>query len=150
MSEIYELYKSVGIEEFGKMIVGSAPYFSTIYPQFKEIRPGYVEISVENRKEIHNHMGTVHAAAMCNAAELVGGLMTEISIPEGRRWIPSGMTVQYLAKAKTDLRIVAEGKGIDWSVLGKIVVPADIFDVDNRKVFSARITMNIKEMLKNS
>jgi len=150
MSEIYELYKNVGIEKFGKTIVKSAPYFGTIDPQFKEIRPGYVEINIENRKEIHNHMGTVHAAAMCNAAELAGGLVTEISIPEGRRWIPSEMTVQYLAKAKTDLRIVAEGQGIDWSVLGEIVVPADIFNLDSKKVFSARITMNIKDASKDS
>ena len=36
--------------------------------------------------------------AMCNMAELAGGLMTDVSIPQGSRWIPSGMTVKYLKK----------------------------------------------------
>jgi hypothetical protein len=58
--------------------------------------------------------------------------------------------LEYLAKAKTDLRVVAEGRGIDWSVLGEIAVPADIFDIENRKVFSALITMNIKEVPEDS
>lgn len=145
MSVAYEAYKSIGKENYGKLVGKMAPYFSTIDPQFVEMRPGYVEISIKNRDEIHNHIGSIHAAAMCNAAELVGGMLTDISLPDGKRWIPSAMNVQYLAKAKTDLRAVADGSGIDWSTLGELVVPVTLFDVDGKKVFTAQITMNIKE-----
>jgi uncharacterized protein (TIGR00369 family) len=145
MNIAYETYKSVGNEEYGKLVCELAPYFSTIDPQFVNMKPGYVEVCIKNRKEIQNHLGSIHAAAMCNVAELVGGMMTEISLPEGKRWIPSGMNVQYLAKAKTDLKAIADGSGIDWTTQDGLTVPVNVFDTDGNKVFSAQITMNIKE-----
>ncbi|MGD9388663.1 MAG: DUF4442 domain-containing protein, partial [Gammaproteobacteria bacterium] len=54
---------------------------------------------------IQNHIGTVHAIALCNLAELCAGLVTDASIPDDMRWIPKGMEVRYLAKARG--RIVA-------------------------------------------
>jgi hypothetical protein len=86
----------------------------------------------------------VHAIALCNAAELAGGTMTDVSIPQGAKWIPKGMTVEYLAKAKSNIRAVADGSGIDWSTAGDKIVPVDIFDEGEVKVFTARITMNVK------
>jgi uncharacterized protein (TIGR00369 family) len=145
MSIAYETYKSVGNEKYDKLVCELAPYFSTIDPQFVDMRPGYVEVCIKNRKEIQNHLGSIHAAAMCNVAELAGGMLTEISLPEGKRWIPSGMNVQYLAKAKTDLKAVAEGSGIDWTTPGRLTIPVDLFDTDGNKVFAAQIIMNIKE-----
>src|SRR5690606_23543283 len=91
-----------------------------------------------------NHLGTVHAIAMCNAAELAAGMMTNVSIPAGARWIPKGMTVEYLAKAKTDLTAVASGEGVDWSSDGDKVVPVVVTDTEGKTVFTAQITMNVK------
>jgi uncharacterized protein (TIGR00369 family) len=145
MSIAYETYKSVGNEKYGKLVCELAPYFSTIDPQFVDMKPGYVEVRIKNRKEIQNHLGSIHAAAMCNVAELAGGMLTEISLPEGKRWIPSAMNVQYLAKAKTDLKAIAEGSGIDWTTPGRLTIPVDLFDTDGNKVFAAQIIMNIKE-----
>ena len=85
----------------------------------------------------------MHASAMCNAAELVAGMMTEVSIPDSCRWIPTEMTVRYLAKAKTDLRVVANGEHIDWNVVGEIKVPVSIYDADGKEVFEAVITMKV-------
>ena len=144
MGLLLDLYKSTGNEGFSKIVVSRAPYFGTIDPQFVDVKPGYVEAFIKNCKKIHNHLGTVHAAAMCNAAELVGGVLIDVSLPEGRRWIPSSMNVQYLVKAKTDLRAIAEGSGIDWSNVGEIIVPVSIFDTKETKVFDAQITMNVK------
>jgi acyl-coenzyme A thioesterase PaaI-like protein len=128
MSLLYEAYKTVGNEGLGKVVSDAAPYFGTINPQFVDVRPkDVVEVRIKNRREIHNHLGTVHAAAMCNAAELVGGLLAEISLPDGKRWIPSAMSVQYLAKARTDLRVVPKGTEIDWSTVGEIVCSSEHF-----------------------
>lgn len=143
MSQILELYRSTNNKEFTKLITGAAPYFSTINPMFVELKPGYAEVTVPNAKSIHNHMGTVHAAAMCNAAELVAGMMTEVSIPDSCRWIPMEMTVRYLAKAKTDLRVVAKGEDIDWNVIGETKVPVSIYNTEGKEVFSAVITMKV-------
>ena len=70
--------------------------------------------------------------------------MTDASLAKGFRWIPKGMTVEYLAQAKTDLRAIANGEGIDWNKAGDVVVPVDVFDSQQQKVFTARIIMNIK------
>jgi uncharacterized protein (TIGR00369 family) len=145
MSIAYETYKSVGNEKYGKLVCELAPYFGTIDPQFVDMKPGYVEVHIQNRKEIQNHIGSIHAAAMCNAAELVGGMLTEISLPDGKRWIPSAMNVQYLAKAKTNLKAIADGTGIDWKTPDKLTIPVDLFDTDGKKVFTAQIMMNIKD-----
>ena len=96
-------------------------------------------------RSVHNHIGGIHAIAICNGAELVAGLMTDVSIPEKHRWIPVAMRVEYLAKAVTDLRIVASGKDIDWSALGRIAVPVEVFDGTDKKVFTAEITMQVSE-----
>ena len=81
MSEILKLYKSAGNKEFTKMVTDFAPYFSTINPMFENLKPGYAEVKIPNTKSVHNHLGTVHAIAMCNATELAAGIMTDVSIP---------------------------------------------------------------------
>ena len=144
MSQVLNMFNSVGAEQFTNMICQIAPYFSTIQPSMTTLRPGYAEATVPLRREVTNHLGTMHAIALCNAAELVAGTMTDASIPEGYRWIPKGMTVEYLAKVKTDIRAVADGSGIDWTQAGDQVVPVDVFDTEDKKVFAARITMNVK------
>lgn len=144
MSQILNLFNSVGPEQFSASICQIAPYFGTIQPSVTTLRPGYAEATVPLRREVTNHLGTMHAIALCNAAELVAGTMTDASVPEGYRWIPKGMTVEYLAKVKTDVRAVADGSGIDWAQTGDQVVPVDVFDTTGQKVFNARITMNVK------
>ncbi|MDC0663809.1 hotdog fold domain-containing protein [Marinobacter sp. SS21] len=144
MSQALAAFGAFGPESFSNMVCQQAPYFSTINPQLTELKPGLAEARVPFRKEITNHLGTVHAIAMCNVAELVAGLMTDVSIPSGGRWIPQGMTVNYLAKAKTDLRAVACGEAVDWDTAGEKVVPVEVFNEEGEKVFTAEITMNVK------
>lgn len=144
MSQVLNLFNTAGPEQFSAMICQIAPYFSTITPQVTALRPGYAEAQVPLRKEVTNHLGTMHAIALCNAAELVAGTMTDASLPEGYRWIPKGMSVEYLAKVKSDIRAVADGSSIDWAQAGDQVVPVDVFDTEGKKVFAARITMNVK------
>lgn len=143
MSQALEFYKKVGNEEFTKMIINGAPYFGTIDPVFVELKPGYAEVKFSNTKKVHNHLGSVHAIAMCNAAELAAGLMTEVSIPDTNRWIPIEMTVKYLKKAKTDLKIVADGTGINWALTGDIKVPVNVYNTEGEVVLTALITMNV-------
>ncbi|MEA1079862.1 hotdog fold domain-containing protein [Marinobacter qingdaonensis] len=144
MSQSLAAFNAFGAEQFSAMVCQQAPYFSTIAPELVELKPTYAEARMPFRKEITNHIGTVHAIAMCNAAELVAGLMTDASIPAGSRWIPQGMAVQYLAKAKTGLRAVADGSDVDWDSPGEKVVPVTLYDESEQAVFTAAITMNVK------
>ncbi|MCO3257887.1 DUF4442 domain-containing protein, partial [Pseudomonas aeruginosa] len=65
-------------------------------------------------------------------------------IPAGHRWIPRGMTVEYLAKATGDVRAVADGSQIDWQATGNLVVPVVAY-VDDKPVFRAEITMYVSQ-----
>lgn len=145
MSKLYELYKAVGNEAFSREVTKIAPYFATIDPMFVELRPGYAEVTMPNTPEVHNHIGSVHAIAMCNAAEVAAGLMTEVSIPTSCRWIPIGMNVRYLAKATTDLRAIADGSKIDWDVPGDKAVPVSITDTNGVEVCAAAITVKVSK-----
>lgn len=144
MSQALAAFKAFGPESFGNMVCQQAPYFSTIQPELVDLKPEYAEARVPFRKEITNHLGTVHAIAMCNVAELVAGLMTDASIPSDGKWIPQAMSVKYLAKAKTNLRAVANGQEIDWDTAGEKTVSVEVFDEDDQLVFTAKITMNVK------
>ncbi|MES2130014.1 MAG: hotdog fold domain-containing protein [Pseudomonadota bacterium] len=144
MSQFLAMYNKLGAEKFSAAVPTIAPYFGTIEAQFVDLRPGHAEICVRNQPKVHNHIATVHAIALCNGAELVAGTCTDASIPAGARWLPTAMSVQYLAKAKTDIRVLTEATGVDWAVAGDIDVPIAAYDTDGTKVFSAVITMNVK------
>lgn len=127
---------------FSRLLCLKAPYFGSIRPRFVELRPEYCEVRMRKRRAVLNHIGTVHAVAMCNMAELAGGTMTEVTIPATHRWIPKGMTVQYLKMAKTDLVAIATPRSpVDWSVPGEFKVDVVVRDTQGEAVFEAVITM---------
>jgi acyl-coenzyme A thioesterase PaaI-like protein len=89
---------------FSRLVCWRAPYFATIRPRFTRLEHGRCELRMPKRRAVLNHIGTVHAIAMCNMAELAAGTVTEVTIPGSHRWIPKGMNVDYLHKASTHLR----------------------------------------------
>ena len=79
------------------------------------IEPNHAELVVRDRRRVHNHIGTVHAIALCNGLEAAMGALAEASIPTGKRWIPKGMEVAYTAKATSDITCVAETDPDVWT-----------------------------------
>lgn len=144
MNQMLTMFNTSGADGFSKMVCQMAPYFSTINPTITVLQEGFSTVEVPFTKEVTNHLGTLHAIALCNAAELAAGMMTDVSIPDGAKWIPKGMEVNYLAKAKTDIIAIADGRNIDWTTEGDIQVPVSIKDTEGTEVFTAKITMNIK------
>ncbi|MEB2185112.1 hotdog fold domain-containing protein [Xanthomonas campestris pv. campestris] len=128
---------------FSRLLCLKAPYFGSISPRFEVLRPGQCVVAVRKRRKVLNHIGTVHAIAMCNAAELAGGTMTEVTVPATHRWIPRGMDVQYLKKATT--AVVAEARPLDpsptFDVAREYPVEVLIKDTAGDTVFRAVIAM---------
>ncbi|OAN11285.1 DUF4442 domain-containing protein [Photobacterium jeanii] len=133
-----------GRQLFSWVVCRIAPYFGSISPKVTELKPGYAKVEISKRRRVTNHINTVHAIAMCNMAELAGGLMTDVSIAKDSRWIPTGMTVKYVKKAKTNLTAVANGENIDWQTEGDKLVPVEVTDTEGNLVFTAEITMNVR------
>ena len=127
---------------FSQLVCLKAPYFGSIRPRFVELRPGYCEVRIKKRWAVLNHIGTVHAIAMCNMAEIAGGIMTDVTIPTTHRWIPKGMSVEYLKKAETDLRAVAALTPIPaFEKAAELPVTINILDAKDQVVCRAVITM---------
>ena len=126
---------------FTRILCWKAPYFGSIRPRFEELRPGRARVSMRKRRSVTNHIGTVHAIAMCNLAELAAGTMTEITLPPGMRWLPKGMSVEYLKKASSGVEASAtvdeirEGPGRD------VPVTVEVRDSAGDPVCRAVITM---------
>jgi len=119
-----------------------APYFGTIRPVITAAGHGSCTIEMSDRRAVHNHLGTIHAIAMCNMCELTGGLAIELAIPEHLRWIPKEMTVQYLKKARGKLTAHSELPG-DALSPGDVIVPIEITDKAGDVVTRAEITMYV-------
>jgi len=127
---------------FSRIICLKAPYFSSVRPRFVDLRPGYCEVAIRKRRAVTNHLGTVHAIAMCNMAELAAGIMSEATVPSSHRWIPKGMTVEYLKKAGTDLRAVASLPAAPaFGAAAELPVPVTITDSRGEEVCRAVILM---------
>ena len=104
----------LGERVFSRAFAFKTPYFATIRPRFTVIEPYHAELVIPDRRRVHNHLGTVHAIALCNGLEAAMGALAEASIPTGKRWIPKGMEVAYTAKARGDITCIAETDRLQW------------------------------------
>lgn len=152
-SPLLPQWKKFGGSAAGRWLVTqvvcfTAPYFRTIKPLLEVVEPGRVEVSFKKRWAVTNHIKTVHAIAMCNAAELAGGLCMDVSVHGDFRWIPVGMEVKYLKMAKTNLRAVCKLDKYDWEEDGDRVMPVCVYDTSGEEVFHADITMRMSRKKK--
>ena len=128
---------------FSRVLCLKAPYFGSIAPQVQALQAGLCVADLRQRRKVQNHIGTVHAIALCNLAELCAGLVTDVSIPADMRWIPKGMTVRYLAKARGRIRATARPAAPPVSTAEPydLVIEVSLKDERGVEVASADITM---------
>jgi acyl-coenzyme A thioesterase PaaI-like protein len=100
---------------FSALFARKAPYFASVHPRFTELRPHHAELVIRKRRSVQNHIGTVHAIALCNGLEAAMGALAEVTIPAHKRWIPKGMEVSYTAKADSDITCIAETDPEQWT-----------------------------------
>ena len=121
MSQVVSLWHKctsvpvVGARVFSIAFAQKAPYFASVRPRFTVIGANHAELVIRDRRRVHNHLGTVHAIALCNGLEAAMGALAEATIPSTKRWIPKGMTVTYTAKAVGDITCVAETDPEQWT-----------------------------------
>lgn len=147
-TSVLPLYRRVsawplGLWLFSRLVCFKAPYFASIRPLITLLEPNRAEATIAHRRSVTNHLGSVHAIALCNLAEFVGGLMTDASIPSSMRWIPRGMTVEYLKKAVGRQHAVATPAFEPHHAADGYALPVDVVvtDAQGDAVFRASISM---------
>jgi len=125
MPNVADLYKTtttlpivgplVGKRLFSLAFAQKAPYFASIHPRFTKVEANHAEVVIPKRRSVQNHIGTVHAIALCNGLEAAMGALAESTIPSNKRWIPKGMDISYTAKATTDIICIAETDPEQWT-----------------------------------
>ncbi|MCB8993002.1 MAG: DUF4442 domain-containing protein [Nocardioidaceae bacterium] len=121
MPDVLGMYKKasaipvVGNRVFDFAFAQMAPYFWSVRPRFKVIEPNHAEVVIPKRRGVQNHIGTVHAIALCNGLEAAMGALAEATIPRDKRWIPKGMEVSYTAKATSDITCHADTDPAQWT-----------------------------------
>jgi len=127
---------------FSRIVCWRAPYFASIAPRVDALAPGRCVVRVRDRRRVHNHLGTVHAIALCNAAELAAGLATDATVDATLRWIPKSMQVHYLKPARGALTATASVPSLgDVGAGHDCPVTVDVRNVADESVFSASISM---------
>jgi acyl-coenzyme A thioesterase PaaI-like protein len=134
----------LGHAVFSLGMVARVPYFSTVLPTVTALEPGHCEVAAPKWYGIRNHLGTFHAIAACNLAEIAMGMLCEATVPTTHRWIPKAMNVEYLAKAETGLRAEARIAELpDFAAITEgadFTVPVHIRDKAGTEVVRAQIT----------
>lgn len=128
---------------FSRAVCAKAPYFATIRPRFEVLEPGRAVVSMKKRRAVENHIGTVHAIACCNLAEIAAGTMMEASLPKSMRWLPRGMQVEYRKKAETDLSAHAATADYAEGPARDVEAVVEVRNAADEVVVMARIMMYV-------
>ncbi len=125
---------------FSFLLGRAVPYSGSVGGRVLDLEPGRCRLGIRDRRSLRNHLGSIHAIALANAAELASGLAMLTSLPANARGIVTRIDVSYEKKARGPL-VAASSSGAPERVEGdqEHVVVAEVHDSTGERVAVARV-----------
>ena len=92
---------------FSKIFGFMVPYSGSVGPRIRVLEPGHAEVEIPDRRSNRQHLGSVHAIALMNLAEMTSGLAVMAGLPPTVRGIVTTLSMTYHKKARGTIRAVA-------------------------------------------
>ena len=126
---------------FTRLLFTLVPYSGTAGARIESLAPGRVELILPDRRRIRNHLGSIHAIALTNVAELASGLSLITCLDTQVRAIVVGLEMDFLKKARGSLRIegTASPPDVDVDSTIEYVARASIRDGSGETVARGRV-----------
>lgn len=128
---------------FAKIFARTVPYSGSVRPRIRVLEPGHAEVTIPDIRANRQHLGSVHAIALMNVAEMASGLAMMAGLPDSVRGIVTTLSMTYHKKARGTIRAVsrvtvpAVTEAQDFDVL------AECFDPSGTLVATGRVTWRL-------
>lgn len=109
------------------------PFLKTAGLHFDVLSQEKVEVSVENRPAVQNHIGGVHACVMVTLAETATGFVVALNTPDDKLMLMRNMRCDFMKVSRGNMRAVAtlsdeEAARIANEERGNMVIPCTVYD----------------------
>ncbi len=124
---------------FSRLIGRMAPYTGTIKARVVDLRAGYSEVRMRDRRAVRNHLHCIHAIALVNLAEVCGNVAIAYSMPDDARFIVAGLSIDYLKKARGTITAKCESPVPETAERTEFAVLVHLHDASGEVVAKATL-----------
>lgn len=125
---------------FGKVV----PMVGTGGVRYEVVSPEQVVCTIKNRRNMQNHIGSLHAVAMALLAETATGFVVGVNLPDDKMPLIKSLKMDYKKLAKGDMKAVAtltdaQRQQIINEPKGEVLVPVVITDASGNSPVEAEM-----------